>query len=854
MWKATVKGILARKVRLLLTAFAVVLGVSFVSGTYVLTDTLDRSFQGLFGQFGSGIDLVVREHAPFGGDSGRQRFASDVTDRVAAVDGVNTAHGVLLDYAQFVDRDGENIQTGGAPTSGITWAQEGSNGPLRLVRDGDRIGHPPRGRHQVAMDATTAREHGFHIGDRVRVLLEGPVETFRIVGLFTFGNQRELGAVTFAAFDTETAEEVFDAPDLVDWVAVTAEPGISTRVLRSRITAVMGPTYDVQGGQAFADDRGDAVLDFLGLLTQLLLGFAAIGLVVGAFIIFNTFTILVAQRTRELGLLRAMGASGRQVITSVIIEATAVGALAALAGVVVGFGLAAGLLALVSAVGRDIPDGSLVLAQRTVIVSVAVGVVVTVAASVWPAVRAARVPPIAAITDAVPGRVRPMRWRVLVGVLLVVAGIPALVVGLQRTREATADVVNEIWLVALGALLVFFGAVVLLAALARPLAGALGRPLRAVDVTGALARGNAMRNPRRTAATASALVIGLALVGLVSIFGASAKASVRAAIDAGIRADFILKAQQFSGFSPQVAERLDPLVELDAVAAFHFGNVRVNVVEEVVTGVSAGALGTVVDLSVRDGSTAAMARDGVLIHVDAAKEYGVGVGDALTMQFPLGFQTLRVAGTYEQADFLGLFPVDFIVAKRAYDLGFGTDEQDALIYVKGAGSRQAARSAIEGALGNDFPNVDVLSRREYRADQERQIDRFLAVTIALLFLSEIIAVLGIVNTLALSVFERTHELGLLRAVGMSRRQVRRMVRGESLIIALIGGIVGAAIGVLWGWAFTTSLETQGISQLRIPGAELAAFIVLSMVAGVVAALAPSWRASRLDVLRAVTAE
>jgi putative ABC transport system permease protein len=363
-----------------------------------------------------------------------------------------------------------------------------------------------------------------------------------------------------------------------------------------------------------------------------------------------------------------------------------------------------------------------------------------------------------------------------------------------------------------------------------------------------------MRNPRRTAATASALVIGLALVGLVSIFGASAKASVRAAIDAGIKADFILKAQQFSGFSPQVAERLDPLDEVDAVAAFRFGNVRVNVIEEIVTGVSAGALGTVVDLSVRDGSTAAMARDGVLVHVDAAKEYGVGVGDSLTMQFPLGFQSLRVAGTYEQADFLGLFPVDFIVAKRAYDMGFGTDEQDALIYVEAAGDRRAARAAIDGALGNDFPNVDVLSRREYRADQEQEIDRFLAVTIALLFLSEVIAVLGIVNTLALSVYERTHELGLLRAVGMSRRQVRRMVRGEALLIALIGGIVGAGIGVLWGWAFTTSLETQGISQLRIPGGEFAAFIVLSMLAGVAAALAPSWRASRLDVLRAVTAE
>jgi len=864
MWKVTVKGILARKVRLVLTALAVLLGVSFVSGTYVLTDTLDQSFRGLFRQFASGIDLVVRQHAPFGGDTGRGRFPDDVVDQTAGVPGVATANGFLQDYAQFVDRSGDAIQTGGAPTRGISWSQEGRQGPLRLVSDSDRRGHPPRGRHQVAMDAGTAREFGFHIGDRVRVLLEGPAEKFTIVGIFTFGDQQEIGALTFAAFDLTTAQRVFDAPGLVDWINVTAEPGVSARELRTRVEHEVGPGYDVQFARDFTADNGDQVLDFLDLLTQLLLGFAAIGLVVGAFIIFNTFTILVAQRTRELGLLRAMGATGGQVIASVVAEATVVGAIASVAGLAVGFGLAAGLLALVGALGRDIPDGALVLTERTVIASLALGILVTVASSVWPAVRAARVPPVAAINDVLPAHTRPFRWRLLFGALLVAGGIPALVIGLDRTRKAI-NVVDEIWLVAVGALLVFLGAIVLLAAFARPLAGILGRPLRAIDVTGVLARGNAMRNPRRTAATASALVIGLALVGLVSIFGASAKSSVRAAVDAGIRADFILKAQQFSGFSPQVAARLDPLPELDAVAAFRFGNVRVDTVEEVVAGVSARELGPVVDLDLQKGSIGGMAGDGVIVHRSAAKQYHVGVGDALTIQFPQGlscstassgpcFQSLRVAGIYAQEDFLGLFPVDFIVAKRAYEQGFGIDDQDQLAYVKAAGDRGAARSAIEGALGRDFPNIDVLSRREYRADQEAAIDRFLAVTIALLFLSEIIAVLGIVNTLALSVYERTHELGLLRAVGMSRRQVRRMVRSESVLIALIGGLVGSAIGLLWGWAFTSALSTQGITQVRIPVGELAAFVVLSMLAGVGAALAPAWRASRLDVLSAITTE
>jgi len=853
MWKATVKGILARKVRLLLTALAVLLGVSFVSGTYVLTDTLDRSFEGLFRQFGSGIDFVVRQQAPFGGDSGRERFDTSVVDTIRTVPGVETANPVLLDYAQFVDRNGDNIQTGGAPTNGISWSQEGRQGPLQLVPDGDRRGRPPNGRHEVAMDASTAREHGFHIGDRVRVLLEGPAEKFRIVGLFTLGTQQEIGAISFAAFDTETAEEVFDAPGLADWVAVTASPGTDLRALRAEIGIAIGPTYDIKTGEVFALDRGDQVLDFLALLTQLLLGFAAIGLVVGAFIIFNTFTILVAQRTRELGLLRAMGASGRQVVVSVIIEAFAVGVVASALGIALGFGLAAGLLAVVNALGRDIPDGGLVLAQRTLLVSLAVGVGVTVAASLLPAIRAARVPPIAAISDVLPGRSRSLRWRVIVGALLVAAGVPALIIGLDRTENAL-NVVNEIWIVALGAILVFFGAVVLLAAFARPLAAFFGWPLRLMDVTGALARGNAMRNPRRTAGTASALVVGLTLVGLASVFGASAKASVRAAIDAGIRADFVIKAQQFASFSPQVADRLESLPELDAVAPMRFGNVRVSLEEETVMGTRASQFGTVVDLDLSEGRIKDMAIDGVLVHAEAARRYGVGVGDELILQFPLGFQPLRVAGIYEQADFIGLFNIDFVVAKRAYVEGFGTDEQDALIYAEAAGNRGVARLAIERALGNDFPNIDVLSRQEYRVDQQQQVDLVLGVVAALLLLAQIIAVVGIVNTLALSVYERTHEIGLLRAVGMSRRQIRRMVRGESVLIAFIGGLAGAGIGVLWGWAFTAALKTQGITQLRVPSGDLGAFIVLSMLAGVVAALAPAWRASRLDVLRAVTTD
>jgi putative ABC transport system permease protein len=349
--------------------------------------------------------------------------------------------------------------------------------------------------------------------------------------------------------------------------------------------------------------------------------------------------------------------------------------------------------------------------------------------------------------------------------------------------------------------------------------------------------------------------VGLALVGLVAIFGESAKASVAAAVDRGIRADFVLKAQQFAGFSPQVADRLRDLPELDSVASFRFGNVRVDLGEETVAGVDPDELARVVDLRMEDGSIADMGDEGMLVHLDTAERLDLEVGDRRAVQFPRGFATLRVAGIYEQEDFTGGFPVPFVVSQAAYEQGFGEDDQDSLVYVSATdGDSEAARQAIRGALGDDFPNIDVLTREEYKDEQERAIDRFLAVTVALLLLAELIAVLGIVNTLALSVFERTRELGLLRVVGTSRRQVRRMVRGESVIVALLGGLIGTVLGLVWGWVFTISLESQGITEVRVPVGQLAIFVVLSMVAGVIAALYPAWRASRLDVLEAIATE
>jgi putative ABC transport system permease protein len=853
MWKATIRGILARRVRLALTALAVVLGVTFVSGTYVLTDTLDRSFNGVFRETVAGVDLVVQEKGAVNSGNGLldlQRFPEEVLDTVRAVDGVRVAEGFVHGTAQFVGKDGENIRNGNLPTLGISWSQQGDLGPFRLVGPG----HAPRGPHQVAMDAGTATEHGFHVGDTVRVLLQGPAQRFRIVALFGFGTTTQFPA-TWAAFDLPTAQQAFAAVGELDAVNVVATPGTDVATLQSRIAETLGPSYEVLLPSDAARNAEQPVHDLLSLLTQLLLGFAAIGLVIAAFIIFNTFSILVAQRTRELGLLRAMGASGKQVVGAVLVESAIVGLLASAVGLVLGLAAAAGLLAILSAFGFHVPEGGTVLEARTVVVSIGVGVLVTVGSSVVPALRAARLPPIAAIDDVPAPRPKPFNVRAAIGLALVSLGLPVLAYGLTKTRNA-ANVVDEIWLVALGALMVFFGVITLLATFARPLAEVLGWPAQAFGMSGVLARGNATRNPRRTAATASALVIGLGVVGLVAIFADSTKASVKEAVDHGITADYVLKSQQFLPFSTEVASRARSLPSVKDVATLRFQKVLVRGKVQTLAAAEPDGLADTVNLRMSDGSARDLHSDGILVHRAMAKDLGVHVGDTLPVQFKNEVLNLRVAGIYDQEDFVGGFPVPFIVSRELYESQFGPQQQAQAVYVRSKSAADVAETGtqLRAALHHDFPNVDIFTRNAYRDDQERAIDRFLAVTVALLLLSELIAVLGIVNTLALSVHERTRELGLLRAVGMSRVQVRQMIRVESVIVALLGGVVGVGIGLFWGWAFTFALKSQGITEFRIPGVQLVAFLVVAALAGVVAAWFPARRAAGLDVLDALAVE
>jgi putative ABC transport system permease protein len=854
MLSATLKGVLARKLRLTLTTLAVLLGVAFVSGTFILTDTMERSFDLIFERTVTDIDLVVRSRDPYtGGGSQRTRIPDSALGAVRRVSGVATADGTAFGYAQFVDRDGKSIQNGLAPTFGLSWPESGV-GPLQLADDGKS--RPPRGDREVLVDEGTAREHGLRVGDRVRVLLQGPAERFTIAGLFGLKGQADLGGVTVAAFELPTSQRVLATSGVLDAINVTADPGVTQPELSNRIVAALGPGYEVVPASELAEERAEPVRQGVGNLRSALVGFAAVGLVVGSFIIFNTFTILVAQRTRELGMLRALGASRTQILGSVVTEAAIIGAVAAGVGLAVGVGLARVLLRAVgfSSIGLGAPAAGAVVLGRTIVAAVLVGLLVTVGSAVIPALRAARTSPVEAINDLPGVRSAPLRRRAALGILIAIAGLVTLAFGL---RVDAVDLVQRVQVVAVGALLAFFGVVMLVATFARPMSRVIGWLLSRWGVTGRLAQGNAMRNPRRTAATSSAFVVGLSLVCLVAIVAASVKSSIRSGVENGVRADYVLSAEGLTGFSPQVSARVASLPAVQAATGLRLGRVRVENRQQLLMAADAGVLRDVLDLDIRQGGTQGLATGGMLIAEDDADQYGVGVGDRLLVTYPLtGPVEVPIAGVYARKQFTGGYPVPLgVLSIASEERNFGGVQQDTLVYVKARpGESAAARRQIEGALGDDFPNIDINSRSEFQNMQEGTVDQFVAGLVALLVLSEIIAVLGIINTLLLSVYERTRELGLLRVVGMSRTQVRRMVRGESIIIAVIGGVIGLGIGIFWGWAFTSALREQGLDQFDVPPVQVAGFLVFSVIAGTLAALLPAWRASRLNVLEAIAEE
>ncbi len=833
MLKATFRSLLARKLRLVLSGIAVVLGVAFVVGSLVLTDTLGSVFDHIFASAEANTAVVVRGTKSGVSDT-RNLVPQSVLARVRAVPGVLAASGDTSGYAQLVDRHNRAYPYfAGPPAIGL-----GYNSDKRLSAVEFAAGRGPVAADEIAVDLATANATKYHVGDVAPVLSLLPRSDYRIVGTFTVAGNVNEGGASLVMFTSAQAQKVMGQPGKFNSISVAATGGESATQLRDRIARVLPPGLQAVTGTQQANDSANQIKQGFSFFGTFLLVFAGVALFVGAFIIFNTFTMLIAQRQRELAMLRSLGASRRQVIGSVLAEASAVGLVAATAGLGFGLLIALGLRALVGHLGGGpLPSSALVVGPRTYISAYAVGIVVTALAALVPARRAARIPPVAAIQEVAVGEVSGRRSAVS-GIVLLAAGVPALVAGLRGT----------LLLLAVGAILIFLAVVALSRFLVRPVVSVIGAPL-AHRIPGTLGRRNAMRNTRRTSATAGALMIGLALVSAVSILGASLKTSVSDVIDQTFAADLAVSNTSGSGFSPAVATKLARLPAVGRVDTLAFASAQIEGRKVSVTAIAGGAFGRTIDLGQKAG--AVTTRPGaILVDSTTADKYHWHVGRALTVRYDRGpSHTLTIAGIYATNALAGSYVVD---PTERVDF---PEQLDDVALVKGASEAQMATLTreVDRAMA-PYPNLRVQDRAQFIGTQQQQVNTLLNFVTVLLGLSVAIAVLGIVNTLALSVIERTRELGLLRAVGLSRRQLRRMIRSESVVVAIYGALLGTVVGTGFGVAITKALHGQGVTALTFPVARIAVFIVVAALAGVFAAIWPSRRAAKLNVLEAIATE
>jgi putative ABC transport system permease protein len=841
MRKVTLKGLFAHKMRLALTALAIVLGVTFISGTLVLTDTLNSTFSSLFTSVYNKIDFQVRGVAQFGNGANATRnpLPESLVAKVRAVPGVAGAYGQVQGYVQFVGRDGTPISNAGAPTLGIGWDTDPQISTLHLI-----AGSPPTTADDVVMDAATAQSQGFSVGQQVRILSQGSraPQTFTITGIAQFGTADNLAGSTLAAFTLPTAQRLIRETGLVDFINVVTAPGTDKAVVQRDIARVLPPAAEVVTGQTVVNENTNAVSQALSFFNTALLIFALISLFVGAFTIYNTFSIIVGQRTRELALLRVVGASRRQVFRSVLTEAAIVGLLSSAVGIGLGVLAALGLEALLRGFGISLPTGPLTFEPRTAIAGLAVGTLVTVASAIGPARNAVRIPPVAALSDrpAEGDGGRQARRRFIAGIALTAVGVALLGIGLSKPVVA---------LVGVGAVCVFVGVAMLAPAIVRPLAGLLGRPLaRWFGTPGKLGRQNSMRSPRRTAQTAAALMVGLALVSAIAVFGASFSASATSSVDQAISADILISGSGTSQLStnvPAVAAAVPGVTAASTVYRNQF-EFRGNV--ETVTGVTTKNLAATVIVRMTAGSPAALDAGELLIDSTTAKSDHLSVGDTVSVKFAYtGLSTVRIGGIYQANALI----MSYLVSS-SYFIAHFRDPHPGAVLLSTNGS-SGVQAAVVRALA-PYPAAQVQSRAQFEQSQLSTINTVLGLVYALLALAVLIALIGIVNTLMLSVLERTREIGLLRAVGMRRPQVRSMIRSESVILALFGAVIGIVVGTLMGLALVSSLRQQGLTQTTVPVTRLVLFFVLAAVLGLLAASWPARRAARLDVLRAIAAE
>jgi putative ABC transport system permease protein len=829
-----------------LTALSIVLGVAFVAGTLILTDTLHNTFNQLFSGVYGKISVQVRQPSPVKDQQGNKTFTPmpmSILGQVSSLPGVKASEGSVNGFAQLVDHKGKVIAPQGPPTIGASYGTVPEISGFTLFS-----GKAPVGTNEVVIDKGTADKYNFRVGDQVRILFSGPPRQFNLVGIIKFGKANGLAGATFAQFDLPTAQQVLNRVGQYDTVDLLAKPGVSASSLRSTVSSHLRPGYEAITGSQLAKETANQVNKGLGIFTTFLLVFALISLFVGSFIILNTFSILVAQRTREYALFRALGASRRQVLASTLGEAAVVGLVASVVGIAAGALIATGLEAVFSSFGSSLPSYGLVFQSRTIVVGLLIGVGVSMIAAINPARRASKVSPIAALGDPIADSAGSLSRRAVVGTIGLVVGLTIMMLGLFAAKSGQAA------LVGVGIAVTFLGVATLAPLVARPIAGIIGAPLRRTSgVAGVLARQNAMRNPRRTAATASALMIGLALVTMFSVFGQSAKASIGHSIDQTFNADYVLKTSHFGNFSPEVEQRVASVPGVAAFSPERTDRALYKSSTVTLTGVAADSIGKVLRVNVKSGSLSSLAKGQLMVEEKAAKSKHWSVGTPVQLNFAkTGIQTLVVGGTYKQNDLIGS---NYLVSTKVFEANF-TDQFDQVIMVKLANGANpnTVRTQLEDAV-SQYPNIQVSDAASVKKDQAAQVNQLLTIIYVMLALAVIIAVLGIINTLVLSVVERTRELGLLRAVGMVRRQVRRMIRGESVVIALFGAVLGLAVGTGFGVALTKAVLTssQG-GVVSVPISSLIVFLILATVFGVLAAVWPARRAARTNVLAALQFE
>jgi putative ABC transport system permease protein len=842
VFRIALKGILGRKARLILTSLAVILGTSFLAGTSVFSDTLNRTFDNLFSDVFKNVDAYVRStqviEADFGQEE-RQRISADLVSIVESVPGVRDASPDIQAFARIIGKDGKPIGSGGQGPPTFGSVGEEFTGALWSTAQG----RWPTGPTEVVIDEASAKAGKYILGDSVKVVAQSGSREFTLVGIASYGDVRSPGGATFALFDSVTAAEFLTQPGFIDAILVSGDGSVSDAKLSQAIQNALpttGKTETLTGAEITLEtqDQIGSALDFFGILLKT---FSFIALGVGCFVIYNVFSISAAQRQRENALLRAIGASRKQITRAMLIESVVVGLIGSIVGVVAGIGLSVSLTALLRALNIDLPSSGLVVSQNTITSTIVIGLIVTVLSAILPARRAGKVPPLAAMRATALEIAEPGRKRLITGLL-------SIALGLAIIGAVVAGASNNY--LGIGILFVFIGTIVLGPIIARPVALFLGRPAaRFRGVTGTMARQNSARNPKRTSRTASPVLIGVALVTAVTALAASIKGQIDDVFSAQFKGDYAIStdARGFGGLSPSLAVDLNKLPQVEKATGFGFLTVKVDGRGQYVTTINPETIDGLWNIGLINATYSDLKTSNMFVSEKVAKKRNIAIGSVLQTTFGDGStRPLTVAGIYVNNE-IG----DYIANSQLVD-GSAIIMFDIGVYIltKENVDKVEAFAALDAAV-KKYGQGELLTKQEYINKQSGQVNQLLGLIYGLLMLSVIISIVGIIITLLLSVFERQRELGLLRAVGMTRSQVRTTVRWESVITSLLGAVLGIILGIGLGWIIVFALKDQGLTSFKLPVGPTLVIMTMSFIVGLFAAIYPAWRATRVNILDAL---